>query len=128
MVVVQIVKVMQVGKVIVMVYCEGVIDYVVLFGVDVVFLLIEGWVQQVCDYIYGQGVDIVVDFIGGLIFDDVFGVLVIDGKLLLIGFVVGVVLIFKVNWLLVCNISVVGVGWGEYFNVVFGLVVLFVWG
>lgn len=111
---VQIAKAMQAGKVIAMVHREGAIDYVASLGADVVLPLTEGWAQQVRDHTYGQGVDIVVDPIGGPTFDDALGVLAIDGKLLLIGFAAGAVPTLKVNRLLVRNISVVGVGWGEY--------------
>lgn len=72
--------------------------------------------------------DIVVDPIGGPTFDDALGVLAIDGKLLLIGFAAGAVPTLKVNRLLVRNISVVGVGWGEYLNAVPGSAALFAWG
>lgn len=54
--------------------------------------------------------------------------LAIDGKLLLIGFAAGAVPTLKVNRLLVRNISVVGVGWGEYLNAVPGSAALFAWG
>ncbi|AMC71193.1 quinone oxidoreductase [Mycobacterium tuberculosis] len=125
---VQIAKAMQAGKVIAMVHREGAIDYVASLGADVVLPLTEGWAQQVRDHTYGQGVDIVVDPIGGPTFDDALGVLAIDGKLLLIGFAAGAVPTLKVNRLLVRNISVVGVGWGEYLNAVPGSAALFAWG
>lgn len=125
---VQIAKAMQAGKVIAMVHREGAIDYVASLGADVVLPLTEGWAQQVRDHTYGQGVDIVVDPIGGPTFDDALGVLAIDGKLLLIGFAADAVPTLKVNRLLVRNISVVGVGWGEYLNAVPGSAALFAWG
>jgi NADPH:quinone reductase len=73
-------------------------------------------------------VDIVVDPIGGPTFDDAIRVLAIDGKLLVIGFAAGGIPTVKVNRLLLRNVSVVGVAWGEYLNKVPGSAALFAWG
>ena len=76
----------------------------------------------------GQGVDIAVDPIGGPPFDDAIRVLAIDGELLVIGFAAGSIPTVKVNRLLLRNVSVVGVAWGEYLNKVPGSAALFSWG
>lgn len=63
----------------------------------------------------GQGVDLVVDPIGGDAFDDAIRVMAPEGRLLVIGFAAGGgIPTVKVNRLLLRNVSVVGVGWGEF--------------
>ncbi|BBY06535.1 hypothetical protein MNVI_18530 [Mycobacterium noviomagense] len=61
-----------------------------------------------------------VDPIGGPAFDDAIRVLAIDGKLLVIGFAAGGIPSVKVNRLLLRNVGVFGVAWGEYLNKVPG--------
>ena len=51
--------------------------------------------------------------------------LAIDGKLLVIGFAAGGIPTVKVNRLLLRNVSVLGVAWGEYLNKVPGSAALF---
>ncbi len=63
----------------------------------------------------GRGVDVVVDPVGGDAFDDAIRVLAPEGRLLVIGFAAGQgIPTVKVNRLLLRNVSVVGVGWGEF--------------
>ena len=88
----------------------------------------DGWARQVRDVTDGRGVDIVVDPVGGSAFDDAIRVLAIDGKLLVIGFAAGAIPTVKVNRLLLRNIGVLGVAWGEYLNAVPGSAALFSWG
>jgi NADPH:quinone reductase len=92
-----------------------------------VLLLMDDWAQQVRELTHGRGVDIVVDPIGGPVFDDAIRVLAIDGKLLVIGFAAGGIPTVKVNRPLLRNVSVVGVAWGEYLNEVPGSAALFAW-
>ena len=125
---VQIAKAMGASQVIAVVHREGALDYVSSLGADVVLPLTEGWDERVREHTHGQGVDIVVDPIGGPTFDDAIRVLAIDGKLLVIGFAAGAIPTVKVNRLLLRNISVVGVAWGEYLNKVPGSAALFAWG
>jgi NADPH2:quinone reductase len=61
----------------------------------------------------GRGVDLVVDPVGGERFTDSLRCLAQQGRLLVIGFTAGIPEV-KVNRLLLNNISVVGVAWGEY--------------
>ncbi len=63
----------------------------------------------------------------GPAFDDAIRVLAIDGKLLVIGFAAGGIPTVKVNRLLLRNVSVIGVAWGEYLNKVPGSAALFSW-
>jgi NADPH2:quinone reductase len=125
---VQIAKAMGASKVIAVVHRENAADYVSSLGADLVLPLADGWAQRVRDYTYDQGVDIVVDPIGGSTFDDAIRVLAIDGKLLVIGFAAGGIPTVKVNRLLLRNVSVMGVAWGEYLNKVPGSAGLFAWG
>lgn len=61
-----------------------------------------------------RSVDIVVDPVGGDRFTDNLRALRRDGRVLVIGFTGGEIPTVKVNRLLLNNIGVIGVGWGEY--------------
>jgi len=125
---IQVAQAMGAKKVIAVVHREVAADYVASLGADLVVPLSDGWADQVRDYTQGRGVDIVVDPIGGPAFDDAIRVLAIDGKLLVIGFAAGGIPTVKVNRLLLRNVSVIGVAWGEYLNKVPGSAALFAWG
>jgi NADPH:quinone reductase len=122
---IQIAKAMGASQVIAVTHREGATDYVASLGADVVLPLTDGWAERVHEHTHGQGVDIVIDPIGGPTFDDAIRVLAIDGKLLVIGFAAGGIPTVKVNRLLLRNVSVVGVAWGEYLNQVPGSAALF---
>ncbi|HUR52146.1 MAG TPA: NADPH:quinone oxidoreductase family protein [Mycobacteriales bacterium] len=62
----------------------------------------------------GRGVDCVMDPVGGDRFTDSLRCLAQQGRLLVVGFTAGIPEV-KVNRLLLNNISVIGVAWGEYF-------------
>lgn len=103
------------ARVIAMVHRTGAEDFIRGLGADVVLPLTDGWKQAVLDATDGRGVDIVVDPIGGPAFDDAVRVLAPEGRLLVIGFAAGGgIPTVKVNRLLLRNVSVVGVGWGEF--------------
>lgn len=105
------------AKVIAMVHRAGAEDFVTSLGADVVLPLSEGWAQAVRDHTDGRGVDMVVDPIGGPAFDDAIRVLATEGRLLVLGFASGGgIPTVKVNRLLLRNVSVVGVGLGEFIN------------
>jgi NADPH2:quinone reductase len=125
---IQVAKAMGARKVIGVVHREAAADFVASVGADLVVPLSGDWARQVREYTAGRGVDIVVDPIGGPAFDDAVRVLAIDGKLLVIGFAAGSIPTVKVNRLLLRNVSVVGVAWGEYLNKVPGSAALFSWG
>jgi NADPH2:quinone reductase len=74
----------------------------------------DGFLAQVKELTGGRGVDIVVDPVGGDRFTDSLRSLATEGRLLVVGFVGGDIPTVKVNRLLLNNISVVGVAWGEY--------------
>ena len=113
---IQIAKAMG-AKVIAMVHRAGAMEFVKSLGADVVLPLSDGWAQAVRDQTDGRGVDMVVDPVGGAAFDDAIRVLATEGRLLVLGFASGGgIPSVKVNRLLLRNVSVVGVGLGEFIN------------
>jgi NADPH:quinone reductase len=112
---VQIAKAMG-AKVIAMVHRARAAGFVESLGADVVLPLTDGWLQAVLEHTDGRGVDLVVDPIGGETFDDAIRALAIEGRLLVIGFAAGGIPTVKVNRLLLRNVAVIGVGYGEYVN------------
>lgn len=112
---VQIAKAMG-ATVIAMVHRPGAADFVESLGADAVLPLTDGWRDAVLAQTGGRGVDMVVDPVGGPAFDDAVRVLATEGRLLVIGFAAGGIPVVKVNRLLLRNVSVVGVGWGEFVN------------
>jgi NADPH:quinone reductase len=110
---VQIAKAMG-AKVIALVHRAHAAGFVESLGADVVLPLTDGWLQAVKDATDGRGVDLVVDPIGGDAFDDAIRALAIEGRLLVIGFAAGRIPTVKVNRLLLRNVAVIGVGWGEF--------------
>jgi NADPH:quinone reductase len=104
------------ARVIAMVHRPEAMRFVESLGVDVVLPLTDGWLQAVKDHTGGRGVDLVVDPIGGETFDDAIRALATEGRLLVIGFAAGGIPTVKVNRLLLRNVSVVGVGYGEFVN------------
>jgi NADPH:quinone reductase len=125
---IQVARAMGASKVIAVVHRTGAMEFVESLGADVVLPLTDGWVQAVRGHTDGRGVDIVVDPVGGPAFDDAIRVLAIDGKLLVIGFAAGAIPTVKVNRLLLRNVGVLGVAWGEYLHQVPGSAALFAWG
>ncbi len=125
---IQVARAMGASTVIAVVHRSGATEFVESLGADLVLPLTDGWAQAVRDHTGGRGVDIVVDPIGGPAFDDAIRVLAIDGKLLVIGFAAGSIPTVKVNRLLLRNVGVLGVAWGEYLHQVPGSAALFAWG
>ncbi|MEO3759799.1 NADPH:quinone oxidoreductase family protein [Mycobacterium sp. B14F4] len=104
------------AHVIAMVHRPQARDFVESLGADVVLPLTDGWLQTVKDHTDGRGVDLVVDPIGGETFDDAVRALAVEGRLLVIGFAAGGIPTVKVNRLLLRNVAVIGVGYGEFVN------------
>ena len=104
------------ARVIAMVHRPQAMEYVKSLGPDLVLPLSDGWLQAVKEHTDGRGVDMVVDPVGGAAFDDAVRALDTEGRLLVIGFAAGGIPTVKVNRLLLRNVSVVGVGYGEYVN------------
>jgi NADPH2:quinone reductase len=104
------------ARVIAMVHRPYAVDFVSSLGADVVLPLGEGWAQAVRDATDGRGADLVVDPVGGPAFDDAIRVIATEGRLLVIGFAAGGIPTVKVNRLLLRNVGVLGVGYGEFVN------------
>ena len=104
------------ARVIAMVHRPQAMEFVESLGADVVLPLSDGWLQAVMDHTDGRGVDLVVDPIGGETFDDAVRALAVEGRLLVIGFAAGGIPTVKVNRLLLRNVAVIGVGYGEFVN------------
>lgn len=103
------------AKVIAAVHRTAATEFVQSLGADVVLPLTEGWLQLVRDHTDGKGVNVVVDPVGGDVFDDAIRALAPEGRLLVLGYAAGKIPTIKVNRLLMRNIGVLGVGWGEFF-------------
>ncbi len=104
------------ARVIAMVHRGHAVEFVESLGADVVLPLADGWLHAVQEATDGRGVDLVVDPIGGDSFDDAVRALAIEGRLLVIGFAAGGIPTVKVNRLLLRNVAVIGVGYGEFVN------------
>jgi NADPH:quinone reductase len=102
------------ARVIAMVHRAGAVEFVSSLGADLVLPLRKGWVQAVREHTGGNGVNLVVDPVGGDVFDDAIRVLATEGRLLVVGFAAGGIPTVKVNRLLLRNVGVVGVAWGEF--------------
>jgi NADPH2:quinone reductase len=116
------------AKVIAMVHRPHATAFVESLGADVVLPLVDGWLEAVKEHTGGRGVDLVVDPIGGEAFDDGIRALATEGRLLVIGFAAGGIPTVKVNRLLLRNVSVIGVGYGEFVNRTPGAQALFEFG
>lgn len=76
----------------------------------------DGFLEQVKELTGGRGVNVVVDPVGGDRFTDSLRSLDLEGRLLVIGFTAGEIPTVRVNRLLLGNTSVVGVGWGAFWQ------------
>jgi NADPH2:quinone reductase len=83
-------------------------------GAHEVLLSTGDWVQQVREKTDGRGADVVMDPVGGDIFDRSLKCLAPEGRLLVVGFAGGRIPEVAVNRLLLRNIDVVGVAWGAF--------------
>tara|TARA_R110002126_G_scaffold47096_19_gene132013 strand:+ start:508 stop:1497 length:990 start_codon:yes stop_codon:yes gene_type:complete len=62
----------------------------------------------------GGGVDIVIEIVGGEVFDGAIRALNFSGSIVVVGFTSGTIPSMKVNYTLLKNIAVTGVNWAEY--------------
>ena len=62
----------------------------------------------------GQGVDVVIEVVGGEVFSGTLRCLKFRGRIIVVGFTSGVIANMKTNYVLLKNISVIGVDRGQY--------------
>ncbi len=74
----------------------------------------EGWVERVKEITEGRGVDVVYDPVGGDVFDQSMRCIAAEGRMLVIGFASGRIPSVPANRVLLKDISIVGVHWGQY--------------
>ncbi len=73
-----------------------------------------GWVDKVKEITGGHGADVIYDPVGGEIFDLSTKCIAFEGRLLVIGFAGGKIPSIQANRILLKNIAIVGLHWGEY--------------
>jgi NADPH2:quinone reductase len=76
----------------------------------------DNWAGQVRELTERRGADVIFDPVGGDVFDLSAKCIAPEGRILVIGFASGRIPSVHVNRLLLKNISVVGVFWGDYAN------------
>ncbi|HTQ54145.1 MAG TPA: NADPH:quinone oxidoreductase family protein [Bryobacteraceae bacterium] len=72
------------------------------------------WVERVKEITEGRGVDVVYDPVGGDVFDLSTRCIAAEGRMLVIGFASGLIPSVQTNRVLLKDISIVGVHWGQY--------------
>jgi NADPH2:quinone reductase len=70
--------------------------------------------DQIRSVTEGNGVDLVIDQVGGDVFDGAIRSLAWCGRLVVVGFAAGRIPTLKMNYLLVKNITVTGLQWSDY--------------
>ncbi|GAA1479766.1 NADPH:quinone oxidoreductase family protein [Gordonia sinesedis] len=101
------------ATVIAIVHRTGAEDLLRDLGADHVVQLTDGWGDRLKE-IADEGVDVMVDPVGGDVFDDALRQVAPDGRYVVIGFAAGGIPSVKLNRVLFRNIAVVGAAWGEY--------------
>ncbi len=76
----------------------------------------EDWVARVREETAGRGVDVVLDPVGGDVFDQSTKLLAFDARLVVIGFASGRIPEIAMNRVLLKNVAVTGLHWGLYFE------------
>ena len=74
----------------------------------------ESFRQQVFEAVGKRGVDIIVDPVGGHVFDASFRTIAWSGRVVVVGFAEGRIPTIKAGILLVKNISLIGLQWSDY--------------
>lgn len=82
-------------------------------GADHVVVTEDGWARQVREHA-PRGVQLVLDPVGGPVFDDTIRLLAPEGRYLVVGFAGSGIPTLALNRVLLRNIDVVGVGWGAF--------------
>lgn len=74
----------------------------------------SSWPEQLRSANDGRGVDVVVDPVGGSVFEESWRLLNFEGRLVTVGFAAGVIPSVKANHALVKNVSLLGLYWTRY--------------
>ncbi|MET4699482.1 NADPH2:quinone reductase [Constrictibacter sp. MBR-5] len=74
----------------------------------------DGWVDLIRTHTNGHGIDVIVDPVGGEVYDQALKVLAWEGRAVIIGFAGGTIQKIAANRLLLKNASAVGAVWGGY--------------
>jgi NADPH2:quinone reductase len=74
----------------------------------------ENFVAKVKEITGGHGADVIYDPVGGAVFDDSFSCVAFEGRLVVIGFASGKIPKLYTNRLLLKNVDLVGLYWGQY--------------
>jgi len=90
------------------------LDVVRAHGADETVNLADDLREQVLKLTEGKGVDVVVDTVGGDVFDASLRCMAWGGRLLVVGFVGGRISEVKANYILIKNLAILGVRAGEY--------------
>lgn len=85
-----------------------------LFAPDAVVNVTSGFREKVKQLTGGQGADVIVDPVGGDVFDESTRCIAFDGRLMVVGFTSGRIPTVSVNMPLIKGYSVIGVRAGEY--------------
>ena len=101
------------AKVIAVVHRTGAEQELRDLGADEVVQLTDGWGDEVLRLSDG-GVDVVIDPVGGDVFDEALRTVAQDGRYVVVGFAAGGIPTVKLNRVLFRNISIVGAAWGAY--------------
>jgi NADPH:quinone reductase len=91
------------------------LDFCLAQGADYSFSYSDpGWVERVKEVTGGRGADVVYDPVGGDVFDLSTRAIAAEGRMLVIGFASGRIPSVPANRVLLKDISIVGVHWGQY--------------
>lgn len=101
------------AKVVAIVHRTGAEDMLREAGADEIIQLSDGWGKRLKEIVPG-GVDVMIDPVGGEVFDEALRQVANDGRYVVIGFAAGGIPTVKLNRVLFRNIAIVGAAWGEY--------------
>ena len=94
---------------------QGKLDFCLAQGADHALSYTDpGWVERVKEITGGRGVDVVYDPVGGDVFELSTRSMAGEGRMLVIGFASGRIPSVPANRILLKDISIVGVHWGQY--------------
>lgn len=86
-------------------------DHVINLDVDNLYDALKSQVHEITN---GHGVDVAIDTVGGEVFDASLRALAWGGRMVIVGFASGNIPSVKAHYVLLKNISVIGLHWGDY--------------